>query len=363
MSNRAGVGRRIGVLAVGALAATGILAVTAVSGAGSAGAAVPDRFGFVLWNGSAVDPSGTTPAGTAVSVGGPGQYKILFPGQAAPGGVVHVTAINSIPHFCEVNALNVATPDEIVTISCFKAGGAPDYTGFSLIFSSSSGPLSTPGGSFGYVDSLPSGALVSQYNSASLANVVTHTGIGAWTVKFPGLATPGPIDGSLQATAVVPPSSTAPATRCKVANWSSSPSGQVAQINCYNAGGGLFDSEFMLTYQYQRSLYGAAIPPKYFGYLWNQPIGGPPSTNFNSILGPGANTISPGPLATVTFPSLAVLPDDIQVTAAGPGNEFCGLSNPWVHSGADTIVRDVNCFSNTGSPVAPGFLISDNSAH
>jgi len=191
MSNRAGVGRRIGVLAAGALAATGILAVTAVSGAGSAGAAVPDRFGFVLWNGSAVDPTGTTPTGTTVGVGGLGQYKVDFPGQAAPGGVVHVTAINSIPHFCEVNSLIVATPDEIVTISCFKAGGAPDYTPFSLIFSSSSGPASTTAGAFGYVDSLPSGSLVSQFNSAGLGNSVGHTGIGSWTVKFPGLSTPG----------------------------------------------------------------------------------------------------------------------------------------------------------------------------
>ena len=359
MFNRAGVGGRL----VTAAVAVGALVAATLSSVGSAGAAVPNGFGFVLWNGSAVDPSGTTPAGTSVGVGGPGQYKILFPGQAAPGGVVHVTAINSVPHFCEVNTLNAATPDEIVTISCFKAGGVPDYTGFSAIFSSSSGPLSTSAGAFGYVDSLPSGSLVSQYNSAGFGNAVAHTGIGSWTVKFPGLATPGPIDGSLQATAVSSPASTVP-MRCKLLNWSSSPSGQLAQVNCYDgASGALADSEFMLTYQYQRSLYGAAFPPKYFGYLWNQPVGGPPSTNFNSVLGAGANTLSPGPLATVKFPSLAALPDDVQVTAAGQASDFCGLSNPWVHSGTDTIVRDVNCFSNTGSPVAPGFLVSDNSAH
>lgn len=358
MSNRAGVGWR---MLAGGLAA-GALVATAVCSSGSAGAAVPDGFGFVLWNGTAVDPTGTTPAGSTVSVGGPGQYKILFPGQAAPGGVVQVTAINSVPHFCEVNTLNAATPDEIVTISCFKAGGAPDYTGFSAIFSSSSSPATTSPPAFGYVDSLPSGALVSQFNSAGLGNSVGHTGIGSWTVKFPGLSTPGPIDGSLQASAVVSPSSTALAIRCKVLSWSSSTTGQVAQVNCYNAAGGLADSEFMLTYQYQRSLYGPAFPPKYFGYLWNQPIGGPPSTNYNSVLGAGANTISAGSLATVKFPALAVLPDDIQVTAAGQGSAFCGLSNPWVHSGSDTIVRDVNCFTNSGSPIAPGFLVSDNSA-
>ena len=354
MSNRAGVGWR---LLAGGLA-VGTLAFTAVGGVGSAGAAVPDRFGFVLWTG-AVDPTGTTPAATTVSIGGVGIYKIVFPGQAAAGGVAHVTAINSVPHWCQVNAIIVASPDEIVTISCYKAGGVPDYTNFSAIFDSSSGPLTTTSGAFGYVNALPSGALVSQYNSAGLANAVAHTGVGAWTVKFPGLATPGPIDGSLQASAVSQPGVPA---RCKVGKWSSSPSGQVALVNCHNAAGALVDSQFTLTYQYLRSLYGGAIPPKYFGYLWNQPVGGPPSTNYNSILGPGANTLSPGSLATVKFPALAVLPDDVQVTAAGPTSDFCGLNFQWTHSGSDTIVRDVNCFTNSGSPVAPGFLISDNSA-
>jgi hypothetical protein len=356
MSNRVGAGRWMRLL-VGGFAA-GALAATALSSAGAAGAAVPDRFGFVLWSGGTVVGTGTTPAGTTVSIGGTGIYKIDFVGAAAAGGVVHVTAINSSPHWCQVNGFGPSGADEIVTISCYRVGGAPDFTDFSAIFSSSSGP--TAPGSFGYVNSLPSGALVSQYNSAGPSNVVTHTGTGQWSVKFPGLSTPGPIDGSLQATAVSPP--TVPA-RCKVLNWTSSGSGQVAKVTCYNAAGLLTDYQFTLTYQYQRALYGGFAPPKYFGYLWNQPVGGPVSTNYNNPLGPGANSLTPGSLSLVKFPALAVLPDDIQVTAAGPGSDFCGLNFAWTHSGADTIVRDVNCFTNSGAPSAAGFLISDNSAH
>jgi hypothetical protein len=341
--------------------ASGVTAValgaSVVSGGGSAAAAAPDRFGFVLWNGAVV-ASGTSPAGTTVGVVGLGQYKITFAGAAAAGGVAHVTAINSAPHWCQVNGLGPVGADEVVTISCYRAGGAPDGTGFSAIFGSSSGPASAVG-SFGYVDSAASGALVSQYNSAGLGNTVIHTGIGQWSVKFAGLSTPGPTDGSLQATAVSP--APVPA-RCKVLGWSSSSSGQIAQVTCFDASGALADTRFTLTYQYQRSLYGGFAPPKYFGYLWNQPVGGPPSTNFNSILGPGANTLSAGTLSLVTFPSLAVLPDDIQVTASGPGSDFCGLNIAWAHAGADTIVRDVNCFTNAGAPSAAGFLISDNSA-
>jgi hypothetical protein len=351
-SNRMGAGRRLlaGALSLGALAATVV--------SGNAAAAVPDRFAFVLYSGGAVVGSGTTPAATTVGVIGTGQYKINFVGAARDGGVVHVTAINTAPHWCQVNGFGPSGSDEVVTISCHKVGGAPDFTDFSAIFSASSGPASG-GGAFGYVNSSPSGALFSQYNSAGSVNTVTHTTTGQWDVKFASLSTPGPIDGSLQATAVSPP--TVPA-RCKVLGWSSNSAGQIAQVTCYDAAGALADSQFTLTYQYQRSLYGGAIPPKYFGYLWNKPVGGPVATNYNSILGPGGNTLSPGTLSLVTFPKIGALPDDIQVTGSGPGSDFCGLNFAWTHSGSDTIVRDVNCFTNGGAPSAAGFLISDNSA-
>lgn len=55
---------------------------------GAAQAAVPDRFGFVLWNGSGPVGSGTWPSPTAVTVLGVGRYQVIFPGQAAAGGVV-----------------------------------------------------------------------------------------------------------------------------------------------------------------------------------------------------------------------------------------------------------------------------------
>jgi hypothetical protein len=332
-----------------------------LSGSGNtAHAAVPDRFGFVLWNGAATVGSGTWPAATTVSVLGPGRYLVKFAGQAAAGGTAHVTAINSAPHWCQLNNFTPSGADELVTISCYKVGGVPDPTAFSAIFDASSGPASSVG-SFGYVNSQPSGTIISQYNSALLANSVIHTGVGLWTVKLPGLATPGPIDGSLQSTAVSPQ---IPA-RCKIASWSSGASGQVAQVACFNAGGAPLDTQFTLTYQYLRSLYGAVVPPKYFGYLWNVPPVGPISTNYNNPLGPGANSVSVSGvgLSIVKFPMLAVLPDDIQVTAAGTASDFCGLDNIWTHSGADTIVRNVNCFNNAGAPVSVGSLVSDNSLH
>ena len=53
------------------------------------------------------------------------------------------------------------------------------------------------------------------------------------------------------------------------------------------------------------------------------------------MLGYGANTlIARGPgLSLVAFPRLAVLPDNVQVTAAGRAPDFCGLNFTWTHSG------------------------------
>ncbi len=349
--------KRAGWLSAGVLALA--VAGAAVAAAAPAQAAVPDRAGWVLYNGSAVVPSGTFPAATTVVPGSPGQYKVTLPGMAAKGGVVHVTAVNPKPHWCQTEKFGISGANEVVIIGCFLPGGVPDKTGFSLLYSSSSGPA-TGGGAYGYVDAQPGGALVSQYNSAGAVNAVAHTGIGQWTVKLPGLATPGPQAGSLQATAVNP----SVAARCKVAKWVSSAGGQAVSVWCFNAGGAPFDTRFHLTFQYQRALYGAVSPPKHFGYLWYRPPLGPVPTNFNSIAGPGANTATPAGtgLTLLTFKALGAAPDDVQVTAFAGKNEFCDLLMNWVISGGATVlVRDVACFTNGGTPITTGFLAAYSS--
>jgi hypothetical protein len=206
----------------------------------------------------------------------------------------------------------------------------------------------------------PSGLVLSEYNSAGAGNGVTVVGPAQWAVTLKGLGTPGPVDGGIQVTAV---NSSVPA-RCKVIKWASSPSDQLIYVACFDASGAPFKTAFTLTYQYEQSLYGAAWPPKYFGYAWNAPPTGPASTNANSQTGPGTNTIVPAGLglSLVTFPRLAVLPDTIQVTAIGPGPEYCGLLTFWAHLGPDTVVRDVSCYDSAGKRATSGFLISANSA-
>ncbi|MEV0566543.1 hypothetical protein [Dactylosporangium sp. NPDC050588] len=339
-----------------------VTTLAAVFGAVSpAAAALPDAVGFVLWNGAATVPSGTWPAATSVSPGPVGIYTIKFPGQAAKGGVVHVTAINSGPRFCQAVKWGPSGTDEIVVVQCSQPGGVLVATAFTALFDSSSAPISSAiNGRFGYVDwNDATGTMVDQFNSSGAVNGVTPLGGGVYEVKLPGLSTAGPIDGSLQVTAV----NSTPA-RCKVRNWTSSPAGQVAYVACFTSTGAPFKTRFTLSYQYNQSLWGAGWPPRYFGYLWFRPPVGPPSTNFNSQAGFGVNTLmSAGVgLSLVTFPRLVGLPDTVQVTASGGTSEFCNLLAPWVHSATDTIVRDVACYDSGGARVNTGFLVSANAA-
>jgi len=334
--------------------------VTATVAAPAAQAALPDAVGFVLWNGSATVATGTSPAATSVSPGPVGSYTIKFPGLAARGGVVHVTAVDSGPVWCQAVKWGPSGTDEIVVVLCSKAGGAPVATAFTALFDSSSGPAGAINGRFGYVDyNDATGTIVSQYNSSGSINGVSPLGGGVYEVKLPNLMTPGPTDGSIQVTAV-----DSKAARCKVIKWASSPAGQVVYVVCHDATGAPYKTRFTLSYQYQQSLWGAGWPPRSFGYLWNAPPLGPPSTNFNSLLGSGINTITtagPG-LSLVRFPRLTLLPDTVQVTAAGPDSEFCNLLTFWGHPGTETTVRDVACYKSSGGRVDTGFLISANAA-
>jgi hypothetical protein len=342
-------------------AAVALACLAALGAAAPAGAAAPDAVGFVLWDGAATVPARTFPAATTVLTGLPGQYRVIFPGMAARGGVVHVTAVNQDPYWCQADGWGPSGADQVVGISCYKAGGGLAPSAFTAMFESSSGTVVPAAqGRFGYVDATATGALVDQYNSAGAVNTVTHAGVGRWLVRLPGLTTPGPIDGSLQATAVSPNVG----ARCKIGRWRSSPAGgQQVLVLCFDAAGAPYDTRFTMSFQYERSLFAAAFPPKLFGYLWNAPPVGPVSTNFDSITGPGTVTLMPaGPgLSLITFPKLAGPPDTVQVTAAGVGSEFCGLLTTWFHIGGDTVVRDVNCWTNAGGRVDTGFLVSANS--
>jgi hypothetical protein len=342
-------------------AAAVLAAAGAVFGAQPTQAAVPDRFGFALWSGGVV--SQEQPPGTTVTPIIPGRWLVRFPGQGIPGGVVHVTAVHdalTAPNgrFCQVERWTpdgAVPPNELVQVGCYRTTGALDpLPGFSVQFAASSGPVG--GGLYGYMYNNAACGIITSYSSLGLGTTCFHAGVGSYSIAFTGLGSPGPQDGAIQVTAVNPAS----AARCKVASWLSSPNGQFFRILCYDTFGALTDNAFTSTYQLKRSLYGPAFPPSLFGYVWNMPGAGPPSTNFNSVA--GSNGFGGGPpVWTIKYYSLAsAAPANAQTTAYGANPFFCGLHKPWANAGTDVIVT-VNCFDNAGNPVNSGFINSFSS--
>jgi len=350
------------------MAATAGLALAlagAVSVAAPAQAAVPDGHGFVQWNGAATVPSGTWPPATTVTSFGGGFYEVVFPGQAAKGGVVHVTAINPRGVWCQALKWGFSGADEIVYIGCFRPGGIGIDTPFTAVFASSSPPDGLRG-LYGYVHVDPSATIVSEYNSVlGSGNAVAPAGgPGEYIVRFPALGTSGTNDGTLQLTAV----DSSAAAHCEVAKWGSSSLSQDVLVYCFDGTGAPLKTGFTLTYQYERSLFGSAFPPKFFGYIWNMPPApapnpGPLPTNFNSQLGYGANALASSGigLTLVGFRGLAQRPDTVQVTTNGQRGEFCNLQAPWTYSGTTVIARNVACYTPLGARVDTGSFTSYNS--
>lgn len=351
----------IRLLSIAALAATVLVAAPA-----GAQAAVPDKWGFALVNPGPTPPivtqqAGSWPAGYGVSAdkGGSGQVRVKFPQLASARGTVHVTAISQSPVWCQVQRWKPEGPDLSVLVQCHKPAllrGAvePVFPAFSIVFAESSGalPYSGVGGpAFGTVFWRPGTGVVSQFNSVSgAANHVDHTGTGQWRVAFSALGSTEPT-GNIQVTAVDP----ARPARCKVGEWNATPNGQYVQVLCHDAEGRPYDAGWTITYHRQRAVTGAAFPPKYFGYIFdNRPtlagpyVPYPPGITFNPT--GGTNTAehwSGTGFRRMHFPGLGVKPINAQVTAFGSGPSFCNILVSWEHY--DPQYLRISCYEDVGT--------------
>lgn len=346
-------------LVVGLLAA---LLAAAFSGAGSAHAATPDRWGYAFLDnptpptGYVPDPSRqwgswTSPGSNPVTVDqvGLGAYEVHFPMIGGAGGIAHTTAVNGNGDWCQLNNWQQSGAEEDVYVNCYTANGVPDNSMFTVVYTTSSGVLPAGAPGYGYIYSDIPGTLLATYNSSGAANSVSKAGVGVWKVWLPNLGQATPA-GNLQVTAV----DTAVGAHCKVTNWSPAATGQNLVVSCYKVGNSPYDTRWTLSYAVQRALHGAAFPPKSFGYLWfNGSV--PALTNFNSAGGSNGLSFS-GPTALVTMPNIANPPDDAQVTAYGPDPSYCGLTVPWDRSGGIAAIR-VSCF-NSGRPIQTPFFVA-----
>ncbi|MGV9778095.1 hypothetical protein [Streptosporangium sp. NPDC003464] len=340
------------ILCVMSMLAAGLTAVAA-----SAEAAVPNRWGFAHVNVNSGIPDLARQAGSwgagfnvSVSPGVVGQTYVKFPQIGIAKGVVHVTAISQSAYWCQAQkwgpSPTPAGPDLVAVVQCYRYGGAPVFTPFTIAFEQSTGVLPAPQ-AFGYVH-YDGASVVADFNSAAALNTVAG-GAGVWTVTLPGLGS-ATLAGNVQVTAVDP---VQPA-RCKVGGWASAPGAQTVQVRCHNATNLPLNTGWTLTYQRERAITGAAVPPKNFAYTFdNAPANpgpyapAPAAVNYNSQ--GGINTVQTAGTGQrlVTFPTVGVLPDHVQVTAYGPGPEFCNLVSLWNTSSNTAIVRNVVCYNAT----------------
>ncbi|GAA1398132.1 hypothetical protein ACFQZ4_08920 [Catellatospora coxensis] len=353
---------------VALLTAVAAIGVAAVAQAPAAHAATPDRWAFAFMDNPVppaaylMDPtrqwkSDNIPNST-VSPLVVGRYRVKFPSIASANGVAHVTAVAGDPRWCQVWNYYASGADQIVEVQCYKYTGAvisPDWSAFTVMYSTSSGPLVGPG-TYAYVQGKSTGGTNTSYNPFGLVNTVTHGGIGTGVYKvwLPGVST-GLQDGNLQVTAQHPNSP----RRCKVDNWIPGGGGLDVVVRCYDHVGAPADSWFDLTYHRERSVYGAFNAPKYFAYLWSNGFPGPSA--YSSVGSVIVSTPAGPNLQYVEFHKVGFREGHVQVTGYRSGASYCNLQNVWLLSGAVVIVRNVICWSAAGTPVMPEFFISYSS--
>lgn len=345
------------------LLATALLGGSLVAAGTPAQAAVPDRWGFAFMH-NANPPAGTVLdttrqwgswkavaplAWATVDPIGVGRYRVRFP-LTASFGVAQVTAVHHVPHYCQVATNQPVGADQVIDVACYRQGGAPSPTRFAISYSTSSGPMVPPGG-HAYVVADQAGTMLQSYNSVGAFNTVAHVGTGQYEVILPGVGT-GVLDGHVQVTA----QHIAAPRRCKVAGWVPVGIGHAVRVHCVDHTNTLVDTGFNLTYQRERAIFGGFNPPSNFAYLFSPALGG--ASDFNSQ--GGANTIFPGGpgLDRVHFDLVGWRETHVQVTAFGPGPDYCQLQEVWQLFGTTVMVRNVICFNGAGIMTSNPFLIS-----
>lgn len=227
-----------------ALLAAALLAVplaAAVPGP-AAQAAPPGQYGFAY--SQLATPGGTyapDPTRQWVSSGGvatvtptgTGAYTVIFPGIGSTGGVAHVTAVTRTGEWCQIRSYRPSGTSERVDLLCFRVGGAPADTRFSVLFSSGVGVPA-----YAHVRAASNGAITASANSTGAANTVLSAPPGLYSVTLPGVGLgAGSPAGGVQLTA----NGSVPA-RCTVASWSTGAAAQQVVVSCVNPAGQPADS-------------------------------------------------------------------------------------------------------------------------
>jgi len=364
------------------LSLSGVVATSA-----PAHAAVADNWGFALsqtpspggtyipdtnhqWGSWKVAFPGAWATVTQLGGIGSGRYQVLFPQlfTVTGGGVAHATAFGSPGgQYCTVESFGPALGGENVNVDCFKPGGAPFDSAFTVLWTESSA-VSVPAGQaysylFANLPTTPVYTPTDQYNSAfpggPPSDTVSHGGTGVWKAFLPSVGSPTALAGNVQVTAVG-----RVGAWCKLALWSPTTTGQSLVVQCFNALGNPVDIMWTLSYTLQRPVIGSFAPPKLHAYTINTmptnatPFPGytpaPPAIDFDYAgIPPTVYHLGPG-LHQMTFPVIGQYASHAQVTGYGRTNAYCTLLKladyQTVFTAKDLILT-VGCYKPAGTPV------------
>ena len=337
--------RRLRRLTAG-ISAAGLAAGLAITAAGTAQAAVPDKWGFAFVDKPAVaghsrpGSSGRQLAGAAARPldarrAGPGVRPVPASrrqgrGRARDGGQQRPGLVPGA---------------EMGTIRRRRAGrraAASRRAGRRCSPSSlwrsrrARRARSRPGRAYGYVHFQPGPGIVASFNSAGAANTVTPGRPGVWTVKMPGLGSTVPL-GGIQVTAVDP----AGPAKCEVNAWGWSGEraglpGPLLQRRLDPAQDRL-DAELSSASARSPAPSRSSSPTPSTTSRWSP---GPyaPAPAWNQLQLPERRQhgqVGRNGLRLVQFPRVGALPDNVLVTAFHVGPGFCNLLTLWATAGAD----------------------------
>jgi hypothetical protein len=373
MSASASIVRRLAAAASVIGVAAGLAGAAITAGAGVAQAAVPNQWGFAFVSKPAVAGipdlshqagSWPSPLHAHSTPGVVGQVFVVFPHLASKNGVVHVTAVNQGPVWCQAQKWAPAGANEVVAVRCYKVGGVPVFSPFTVLYTTSTKGPFPAGRAYGYVHFQPATGITGTFNSAGASNTVTAGPVGEWVVKMPGLGS-STLSGNVQVTAADPGA----AAKCQIGAWASTAAGQDFLVRCYDGAAAPLKTGWSLSYQRGRSIFGGE--PKLFAYTFNnQPANPgpyapvPPPVNYNTT-GAVNKIQNGGGFAFVQFPNVGVLPNTVQVSPYKIGAGFCNLNTLWATpaSSANVLVRDVVCWTPAGKIKASGSFVTYTSAH
>ena len=315
------------------------------------------------------DPS--TPIGMPYTPYGPYQYNSASPGnpdntvtRLATGrywvriphlvgfGAPHSTAYGGDAAYCN-SGDTVGSTGALVDVECFTAAGKPVDERFMLSFTNVTDAAQAPALAYLEVESDGSVWGSRQFNSAGGLTTVSRVG-SDYVVRIPGL---GAHAGHVEVSGA-----DGQGSRCKVVGWGPDGDDQEITVRCWQAGSYQIpaDAPFILTFVDQQNILGLptdATPGGHASaYAWADQMWDasypPDSWYLFDSDGPGATATRTGVgVYGISFDGADMATGDVQVTAYGPGQQFCVVAQ-WI------VDIQVRCFDWDGTPADSQYTVT-----